>query len=218
MRYAAVVLLSLLPLLANALEQGDKLAPFTLLDQYDQAYSLGADTQILLVARDMDGAKLVKAALAEQPKGYLEARAAVFVADIQRMPALISKLFAVPAMRDYSYRVLLDRDGRVASRYPGQEGQVQWLQLQQGVLVSQRAFTDAAALKAALENAPRNKAFSPRLQRGAVSQINLNPQRLQQPNQYMPLGERSWKSVRSGSSSQLGHSAGDLGHLAHHRQ
>ena len=35
MRYAAVVLLSLLPLLANALEQGDKLAPFTLLDQYD---------------------------------------------------------------------------------------------------------------------------------------------------------------------------------------
>lgn len=155
MRYAAVVLLSLLPLLANALEQGDKLAPFTLLDQYDQAYSLATDTQILLVARDMDGAKLVKAALAEQPKGYLEARAAVFVADIQRMPALISKLFAVPAMRDYSYRVLLDRDGRVASRYPGQEGQVQWLQLQQGVLVSQRAFTDAAALKAALENAPR---------------------------------------------------------------
>ena len=69
MRYAAVVLLSLLPLLANALEQGDKLAPFTLLDQYDQAYSLAADTQILLVARDMDGAKLVKAALAEQPKG-----------------------------------------------------------------------------------------------------------------------------------------------------
>jgi hypothetical protein len=77
----------------------------------------------------------------------------VFVADIQRMPALISKLFAIPAMRDYNYRVLLDREGRVASRYSGQDGQVQWLQLQQGVLVSQRAFTDAAALKAALESA-----------------------------------------------------------------
>ncbi|MNE82635.1 hypothetical protein D3C80_1793730 [compost metagenome] len=104
----------------------------------------------------MDGAKLVKAALGEQPRGYLEARDAVFVADIQRMPALISKLFAIPAMRDYNYRVLLDREGRVASRYSGQDGQVQWLQLREGVLVGQHSFADAAALKAALENAPQH--------------------------------------------------------------
>ncbi|MDI3371468.1 MULTISPECIES: FAD/FMN-containing dehydrogenase [Pseudomonas] len=155
MKYAIALLCSLLPLLANALESGDKLAPFTLLDQYDHAYSLDTGTQILLVARDMDGAKMVKAALAEQPKGYLEARHAVFVADIQRMPAIISQLFAIPAMRAYNYRVLLDREGRVASRYSGQDGLVQWLQLEQGVLVGQRAFTDAAALKSALEKAAR---------------------------------------------------------------
>lgn len=153
MKYAASLLLCLMPLLANALEQGDKLAPWTLLDQYDQAYSLAADTHILLVARDMDGAKLVKAALAEQPKGYLEARDAVFVADIQRMPALISKLFAIPAMRDYNYRVVLDREGRVASRYGVGEGQVLWLQLDHRVLAGQRVYTDATALKAALERA-----------------------------------------------------------------
>ena len=155
MKFRWLLLFAVFPLCAHALETGERLAPWTLLDQYEQPFTLDDRTTTLLVARDMDGAKLVKAVLAEQPKGYLEARAAVFVADIQRMPALISKLFAVPAMRDYSYRVLLDRDGRVASRYPGQEGQVQWLQLQQGVLVNQRAFTDAAALKAALENAPR---------------------------------------------------------------
>lgn len=156
MKYAAALLLCLMPLLANALQPGEKLMPWTLLDQYDQAYSLDAGTRILLVARDMDGAKLVKAALADQPQGYLEARDAIFVADIQRMPALVSKLFAIPAMRDYHYRVLLDREGRVASRYPGQDGQVQWLQLAQGKLVSQQAFAEAAALKAALEAAPRH--------------------------------------------------------------
>ena len=153
MKYAASLLLCLMPLLANALEQGDKLAPWALLDQYDQAYSLAADTHILLVARDMDGAKLVKAALAEQPKGYLEARDAVFVADIQRMPALIAKMFAVPAMRDYSYRVMLDREGRVASRYPGAEGSVLWLQLKDGRLLEQHEYTDAAQLHEALEKA-----------------------------------------------------------------
>ena len=61
MKYAVTLLLSLLPLLANALEPGEKLAPWTLLDQHDQAYSLDAGTHILLVARDMDGAKLVNA-------------------------------------------------------------------------------------------------------------------------------------------------------------
>lgn len=149
-KYAAILLFSMLPLLAHALEPGEHLARWTLLDQHDQAYTLAPDTRVLLVARDMDGAKLVKAALQDQPAGYLEARDAVFVADIQRMPALISKLFAIPAMRDYSYRVMLDREGRVASQYPGSEAKVLWLQLQQGVLVSQQQYDSAAELRAAL--------------------------------------------------------------------
>ncbi|NWA28240.1 FAD/FMN-containing dehydrogenase [Pseudomonas gingeri] len=151
MRVAMVLLLSLLPILAQATEVGERLAPWTLLDQYDQPYSLDTRTQILLVARNMDGAKLVKAALQDKPKGYLEARRSVFVADVQRMPALISKLFAVPAMRDYSYRVLLDRDGRVAPRYPGAEDKVLWLQLDNGRLVAQREFARAIDLREALD-------------------------------------------------------------------
>ncbi|QXI40371.1 FAD/FMN-containing dehydrogenase [Pseudomonas xantholysinigenes] len=150
MKYAISLLLSLLPLLVHAVEPGETLAPWTLLDQYDQPYSLGPDTRVLLVASDMDGARLVKAALAERPKGYLEARQAVFVADIQRMPALISKLFAVPAMRDYHYRVMLDREGRVASRYAGEAGKVLWLTLDRGKLVAQQSFSDAQALGEAL--------------------------------------------------------------------
>ena len=153
-KYAVALLISLLPLIAQAIEPGEQLAPWTLLDQHDQAYTLASDTRILLVARDMDGAKLVKAALQDQPKGYLEARDAVFVADIQRMPALISKLFAIPAMRDYSYRVMLDREGRVASQYAGGEAKVLWLQLQQGVLVSQQQYDNAAELRTALAQAP----------------------------------------------------------------
>ncbi|AIR91103.1 hypothetical protein [Pseudomonas cremoricolorata] len=154
MKYVPAVLLCLLPLFAHALERGDPIAPWTLSDQHDQAYTLGNDTRILLVARDMDGAKLVKAALIDQPKGYLEARDGVFVADIQRMPAIISKLFAVPAMRDYPYRVMLDRDGQIASRYPAGEGQVLWLQLDQGHVQEQHSFSDAATLKRALDKAP----------------------------------------------------------------
>ncbi|MGG7647500.1 hypothetical protein SAMN04490185_0172 [Pseudomonas frederiksbergensis] len=153
MKYWPVLLLSLLPLWAQALEEGERLAPWTLLDQFDQPFTLDNQTQTLLVARSMDAAKLVAAALQDQPKGYLEARHAVFVADIQRMPRLIAKMFAVPAMRDYPYRVMLDRDGRVAPRYPGPVDKVLWLQLKDGQLVGQYEFATAAQLREALEKA-----------------------------------------------------------------
>lgn len=152
MKVAIALLLSLLPILAQATEIGERLAPWTLLDQYDQPYSLDASTQTLLVARTMDGAKLVKAALQDKPKGFLEARHTVFIADIQRMPALVSKLFAIPAMRDYNYRVMLDRDSRVVPRYPGAEKKVLWLQLDNGRLVAQHEYASAADLRSALDN------------------------------------------------------------------
>lgn len=153
MKFRWLLLFAVFPLFAHALETGEHLAPWTLLDQYEQPFTLDNSTTTLLVARDMDGAKLIKEALKDQPKGYLEARNAVFVADIQRMPALIAKVLAVPAMRDYSYRVMLDREGRVASRYPGAEGQVLWLQLKEGQLLSQREYANASELREALEKA-----------------------------------------------------------------
>ena len=153
MKYWPVLVLSLLPLWAQALEVGERLTPWTLLDQFDQAFTLENQTQTLLVARSMDAAKLVAAAVQDQPKGYLEARHAVFVADIQRMPRLIAKMFAVPAMRDYPYRVMLDRDGRVAPRYPGSVDKVLWLQLKDGQLVGKHDYATAAQLREALEKA-----------------------------------------------------------------
>jgi len=146
-----VLFLSLLPVWAQAVEVGERVAPWTLLDQFDQAYTLDDQAQILLVARSMDAAKIVDAALQGQPKGYLEARHTVFLADIQRMPRLIAKMFAVPAMQAYNYRVMLDRDARVTPRYPVPVDKVLWLQLDHGKWVAQHEYDSAAELRQALE-------------------------------------------------------------------
>ena len=151
MKFFAVLLLSLLPVWAQAVEVGERVAPWTLLDQFDQAYTLDDQAQILLVARGMDAAKLVDAALQGQPKGYLEARHGVFVADIQRMPRLVAKLFAVPAMQSYNYRVMLDRDARIAPRYPAPVDKVLWLQLDNGKLTARHEYGSAVELREALE-------------------------------------------------------------------
>lgn len=143
--------LALLAATVQALETGERLAPWTLNDQFDQPYTLDEQLHVLLVARSMEGAKLLGAALEGRPKGYLEARQALFVADISRMPSLIGKLFAIPAMRDYSYRVLLDREAQVVPQYAAPQEGVLWLQLEKGVLRERKVFTDSAALRAALE-------------------------------------------------------------------
>ncbi|MNN48145.1 hypothetical protein D3C81_1626080 [compost metagenome] len=143
--------LALLAATVQALETGERLAPWTLSDQFDQPYTLDDQLHVLLVARSMEGAKLLGAALEGRPKGYLEARQALFVADISRMPSLIGKLFAIPAMRDYSYRVLLDREAQVVPQYAAPQEGVLWLQLEKGVLRERKVFTDSAALRAALE-------------------------------------------------------------------
>lgn len=151
MKLLPILLLALLPLTANALQVGERLSSWTLLDQYDQPYTLNNQTQTLLVARSMDAAKLVNAALQDKPKGFLESRHTVFVADIQKMPSIIAKMFAIPKMRDYSYRVMLDREARIVPQYAGDDDKVLWLQLRDGQLVSQQQFGSADSLRAALE-------------------------------------------------------------------
>jgi hypothetical protein len=137
--------------LAQADEVSKPVVYWTLLDQFDEAYTLNDRLKILLVARSMEGAKKLHGALEGKPEGYLESRDAVFVADVSRMPQVISTLFAVPAMRDYNYRVLLDRQPQVAPRYPGALDTVLWLEMEQGAVKSQREYSDAASLEAALE-------------------------------------------------------------------
>ncbi|MBU0902988.1 MAG: FAD/FMN-containing dehydrogenase [Gammaproteobacteria bacterium] len=151
MKAALVLLLCLISASAMALETGERLAPWTLLDQHDQAYTLDNQLQVLLVAQSMNAAKLVDAALQGKPKGYLEQRHAVFLADISRMPKVIATLFALPKMRDYNYRILLDRDARITPRYPVDTASVLWLDLRDGKLQGQRSFTDASELAQALE-------------------------------------------------------------------
>lgn len=153
MRAITLLLLCLLSGAALAVEPGERLAPWTLLDQHDVPYSLDAQTRILLVARDMDGARLLDAALQGRPEGYLEQRQAVFLADISRMPGVIATLFALPRMREYPYRILLDREARIAPRYQADAGSVLWLQLRDGTLQAQRSFRDAAQLAEALQQA-----------------------------------------------------------------
>ena len=102
---------------------GDAIEPFSLEDQHGEKRSVDASVRVILFSRDMQGGDLLKQGLADVYPGYLGAKQAVYVADISRMPGLVATLFAIPAMRDRPYAMLLDRDGKTTARLPGAEGQ-----------------------------------------------------------------------------------------------
>jgi hypothetical protein len=87
----------------------------------------------------------VNDALEEDPSLQdLAARGAVFVSDIHRMPALITRLFALPSMRRRPYRMLLDREeAGPSARIPREEGKVTLLELD-ALEIRSISFLDSA--------------------------------------------------------------------------
>jgi hypothetical protein len=110
---------------------GERIEVFELPDAHGEPGRVDAAVRLLLFAADMDAGGLVNDALEEDPSLQdLAARGAVFVSDIHRMPALITRLFALPSMRRRPYRMLLDREAAGPSaRIPREEGKVTLLEL-----------------------------------------------------------------------------------------
>jgi len=118
--------------IAAPLAAGSALPAITLADQHDRKAALGPDVRIVVLTRDMAAGDAFKEGFAGMDQAALELRGAVYVADISGMPSMIASMFAVPKMRDRSYRILLDRDGVATRDFPHAEGRPTVLFVEQG--------------------------------------------------------------------------------------
>jgi hypothetical protein len=151
------VLLAVLLLAGTAygapLAVGDPMPVLALEDQHGRAGSIGEGVRVVVVSRDMEAGDVVKKALAGRDQAFLDANGAVYVADISGMPALVTRLFALPRMRERPYRMLLDRDGDATKDIPAVPGRPTVLTLEAGKVVRVSQPGDPGALAA--EIAPR---------------------------------------------------------------
>lgn len=125
MKHALLLALILLCVgaLAEPLQVGRSLAPFSLEDQHGESHTVDASARILLFSRDMEGGGLLKEALEGRDASYLSARGALYLADISGMPRLIARFVALPRMRRRAYPMLLDPDGSATRALPDREGE-----------------------------------------------------------------------------------------------
>jgi hypothetical protein len=133
---------------------GQPLPSLQLSDQHDRPHDIGAGARLLLFAPDRDSSEIAHEVL-EPLGGEAMARAGIrYVADISAMPGVVTRMFALPRMRDYSYPVLLGRESADTAMLPARAGAVTVLDLDTGTVTGVRFADMADALRAMLDEGP----------------------------------------------------------------
>lgn len=126
-------------------------------DQWGKALGLSAETRLLIISRHKDGGEWVRNALTELGISDLQGQHWLYVADIARMPRLITKMFALPAMRDYSFPVALVQDEQLIADWPTAANQVVVLNLDNLRVRDRHDFADQQSLQGYLQDLLQNR-------------------------------------------------------------
>jgi hypothetical protein len=151
----ACILAMALPLRAHAaaFAVGEPLPTLTLNDQHDKPLSIGPETRWLLFTSEKAVGDMVSSVLSAEPVGVLDRLHLVYVADISAMPAVVTRMFALPKLRALSFSIALVRDPmQIAqlSELPRQPGSATLLRLEERRVVQVITVGSAGELRAAL--------------------------------------------------------------------
>lgn len=104
--------------------KGDTIDLSALQNQHGKPFKNPSAMQLLLYVGGMEAKEIVRESFEKINLQCLTTGQVVYVADISGMPSIISKLVAVPRMRDYPYPIWLDYEGDTADMLPAKEDTV----------------------------------------------------------------------------------------------
>jgi hypothetical protein len=136
---------------ADTLRAGDPLPTLMLKDQHDKPAAVPADLRQIIFAADNGGAGLVTGWLDAQPKDWLQQSRRVYLADIHKMPGLITRMFALPKLREKPYQIVLGREQADLAAFPRKKDCVTLLPVSSGKLGEAVFACDAPSLQGALK-------------------------------------------------------------------
>ncbi|MET3514044.1 hypothetical protein ABIC63_001815 [Pseudacidovorax sp. 1753] len=149
---AALLAVALLPGAGAAeseLAVGSALPPLSVNDQFDRPVVVDASTRLVLFAADKAAGDVATEALKAHPEVLAQQRL-VYLADISGMPAVITRMFALPKLRDLPFPVGLVRDAQVTAALPRKAGTLTLLVLDQGTVRGIEFLRDADAVRTRL--------------------------------------------------------------------
>ena len=108
-------------------------------------------TARVIVSFEKDTGALVNDYLDTKESRYMADHNAVFIADINRMPSIITKLFALPKMQEYKHPIYLHYKDQFENFMPHQEEKLTILRIKDGKVESISYISTVEELKAAIE-------------------------------------------------------------------
>ena len=121
----------------RAVGVGDPFPAWELTDQFDETHQLpGEATKVVVFSRSKQADESLSPVLESVAGKRLVSGEVLYLSDISRMPGLISRLFALPALRDRDYRVVLIREEGVADSLETRSDCLALYRLEQGTVVA----------------------------------------------------------------------------------
>ncbi len=135
---------------AEPLAVGQAMPPLVAKDQHDLPWGIGAETRLVLFATGRKASNIAMEVLGQQPKGFLATRHAVYLADMSRMPGLITRTFALPSLREQPFAVGVVLDEALLSDFPRRDDAVTLIGLENSRIVAVNYAAKAETLREAL--------------------------------------------------------------------
>ncbi len=111
--------------LSAELKVGESFPSLTLVDQFDEKTEIktkGSTTLLLSFEKDVSAE--IKTYFDAKEKGFLTTNNIMYISDISSMPSFITRMFALPKMKKFTFKVSLINDEKEALFIDRKKGKV----------------------------------------------------------------------------------------------
>lgn len=140
---AGVILALAITVNARELAVGDAVPAFSVKDQFGKEFTFAPGPKYLLLGFDMSASKAANRKLAKLGEGGLDRCGAIYAMDIHSMPG-IARVFALPKMQKYPFRVILASTADVLAPFPHQPEKITVLALTPEGKIREVRYWDSA--------------------------------------------------------------------------
>jgi len=149
MKIFLFILLSFSLLFAKA-TIGEPLPVVDLVDQFDNKVEIKSDATLIVSFQKSVSSK-IQAFIDAKPKHYLEDNNILYISDMSAAPTFMIKLFGIPKMKKFDYKVALIYDDAVADMIQREDDKITVIRLKRDKVVSIQ-FVSPKDLNSVLKN------------------------------------------------------------------
>ncbi len=129
----------------------DTLKHYKYENQHKYPMQIPSATRLVIVSFEKDTGALVNDYLDTKKSSYIVDHNAVFIADINRMPSIITTMFALPKMQKYKHPIYLHYEDKFENFMPHKEEKLTLLRIKDEKVESITYISTLDELKAAIE-------------------------------------------------------------------